>query len=187
MDIPQLSRLQALPPRIRSFLIRAFLCFLVWQVAYQAFLKPERHLDRHVTDLTAYSTASVLTRFYGPTTILQDPPRAVVVVNGARTIGIADGCNALELFILYLAFLICMPASNMRRLVFAFIGVPSIFLLNILRCCGIAWLHMHHPQMVDFAHHYVFAVIVYAFIFYMLTLFSRNLQAKELVPDQGES
>ena len=72
-----------------------------------------------------------------------------------------------------------MPGTLQRRTLFALTGVPAIYVLNVLRCGAIAWLHLNHPQMVDFAHHYLFAVVVYGFIFFMLVQYSKKIRQEK--------
>ncbi len=171
-------RFKSIPPPVRLFLIRALIFFIIWQTIYQFGLKPNRYLDHHVTRITAIATAYIITKTYKSTSVVSEPPKDIISVNGVKIIGIADGCNGLELFVLYLAFLTCMPSTIARKFIFATFGILAIFGLNVLRCCSIAWLNINHPKYVDFAHHYAFTAIIYGFIFYMLTLFSKNILSK---------
>lgn len=166
---------QRIPCSLQIFLKRAIIIFIIWQVLYQFILSPDRLLDKWLTDITAIITAQLVSIFISPATVTFSILSATISINGERSLSIADGCNALELYIIYLGFIIAMPSNIRRLLSFAILGVASIFTLNIFRCFSIAWLHIHHPQWVDFAHHYLFYLIVYGFIFYLWTLYCKNI------------
>jgi exosortase/archaeosortase family protein len=57
-------------------------------------------------------------------------------------------------------------------------GVAGIAVLNIARCTAIGWLNLYHPQWVDFAHHYAFTLIVYAFVFLLWRVYVRTEDKK---------
>ena len=42
----------------------------------------------------------------------------MLYLDGKKIVGVADACNALELFVLYLGFLIAYPSSVKRKLLF---------------------------------------------------------------------
>lgn len=78
---------------------------------------------------------------------------------------IADGCNGLELYILYLGFLVAIPSSVKRKLFYGVFGALVIYLVNMFRCVGLAYMAIYWRDQFDFAHHYLFKVIVYGTIF----------------------
>ena len=88
--------------------------------------------------------------------------------------GVADPCNALELYVLYIGFLFAFPASLKRVLLFSVIGILVIYMVNIIRLAALASMNMHRVSAVDMAHHYVFKMIVYALIFGLWVLFTKK-------------
>lgn len=159
-----------IPKTVRLFLTRALLFFLAWKLLYHLMLQPGRVLDAWLTNITAKATAWAWSLFQPDSRVLTGDPMDFVVVNGTKIVGIADGCNALELYILHIGFIICFPDKSLkRRLFFAVAGIAGIVVLNILRCAAIGWLTINNPSLVDFAHHYAFTLIVYAFVFFTWT------------------
>ena len=97
--------------------------------------------------------------------------------DGRKIVGIADACNALELYILYIGFLFAFPIERKKtkRIIFFLIsGVLIIYIANIIRLAALASMNMHRISAVDMAHHYVFKMIVYALIFGLWILFTRQ-------------
>ena len=152
----------------------------MWKLAYHLLLFPIRFPDKALTGLTAQSTAFVYGIASGANVEVKEGPKVrntfftTLYINDRKAIGIADSCNGLELYVLYIGFLLCIPEKPSRKLLFITVGVLGIFVLNAFRCAGIAWLNLHYVSLVDFAHHYFFKMIIYALIFYTWVSFSRK-------------
>ena len=87
---------------------------------------------------------------------------------------VADPCNALELYVLYLGFLFSFPASLKRVLLFSIVGIVVIYSANIIRLAALASMNIHRIKAIDMAHHYVFKLIVYGLIFGLWVLFTKK-------------
>ncbi|MCB4798122.1 archaeosortase/exosortase family protein [Neotamlana laminarinivorans] len=98
--------------------------------------------------------------------------------NDTLVLYIADNCNALELFILYIGFIICMPSKFWRKVIYIVLGVILIDLINIFRCMGLIYLREYYHAYFDFAHHFLFKAIVYTFTLLIWMRFSRNINFK---------
>ena len=169
---------QSIPPDLQSFLKRALLIFIIWKLVYHLFLFNGRVIDKPLTDFSAKSTVWVMQLFY-PTSqfilkekALHDPELLKDLVyfdfiykDGHTIVGIADACNALELFVLYLGFLLAFPGTLKRKLFFAATGLILIYISNIVRLAALSAMNMQQINAVDMAHHYIFKLIVYAIIF----------------------
>ncbi|MBS0635541.1 MAG: hypothetical protein JSR37_08780 [Verrucomicrobia bacterium] len=164
------------PLAVRLFVKRASVLLLSWILLYQLVLKPSGIPDRWLTAKTASVTAYLLNHWYSPgfNTVNnvwaslgggQREKVSTVFYNNTQYLHIADACNALDLFVLYLGFLFCLPAGKTRMLVFGITGTATIFLLNILRLYALVLLAINKPAWLDIAHHYVFTLIVYSCIF----------------------
>lgn len=68
---------------------------------------------------------------------------------------------------LFVGFIIAYPGKIYFKAIYSFIGIILIILLNISRCTALAMLHNAYPQLTEFAHHYVFKIIVYGLVFYL--------------------
>jgi len=171
---------QQVPVHIRSLLTRAFFIFEVWKLVYHLLLFPIRFPDKQLTDLTAASTAFLYKHLLNEPLVLfreelkRGNPQAVLYVEDNRAIGIADSCNGLELYVLFIAFLFCIPSSVKRQLAFTFIGIGVIFVSNAFRCFGLAYLFLHDYSWANFAHHYLFKMIIYSMMFFEWVLYVKK-------------
>lgn len=178
--------LAEMPRMVKHFLIRAFILFMVWEGVYLGLLQKDRILDGPLTQLTAELTAKTLDIFYPNSYFytLQDTKRtysdgwfehekSVVWKDQQRLIGIADGCNGLNLFMLFLGFILAYPSNIRLKLSFGLGGLIFIFGVNILRCVGLGMVQIHYPNFTIYAHHYIFNVLTYAVVFFLWIKFSK--------------
>jgi exosortase family protein XrtF len=181
------STWHSIPDEVKTFLKRALLIFIIWKIIYNGFLFNGRIIDKPLTDFTSYSTMSVLYKAYPENKFFSkeesssssafDPTTNhmyFVYMNGKKVIGIADVCNGLELYILYIGFLFCFPIKWKRIILFLLAGIITIYIVNVLRCAGIAVLNIRHNYLTDVAHHYVFKLIVYLLIFILWVMYAKN-------------
>jgi exosortase/archaeosortase family protein len=168
------SGLKSIPPDVVHFLKRAFLLFVGWKLLYHLVLFPGRILDRPLTSLTGNATVRMMRTFSAGQTISYDPIPSVVYIDHTKAIGIGDSCNGLELLILYVGFLFCIPAKLKKQIIFSVAGIIGIIFLNCLRCYGLAWLFYENYSLADFAHHYIFKMIIYGIIFYAWVFFTKK-------------
>ena len=174
------SQLNNVPPPVRLFAKRALLLLLSWILMYHVILKPYRIPDRWLSNSTATSTAKLLSLWYAPASFIEKDGWACVVINERSAIRIGDPCNGLDLIILYIGFMICMPTSKKRLLTFSILGTAAIFLLNVLRCAVLAWLSLNKHEWIDFAHKYAFTAIVYCCIFYGWVLYIKQYKTADV-------
>lgn len=177
----------SIPDEVRDFLKRALLIFVVWKLLYGFILFPLRFPDKQLTHVTSGGTRLFLSLVYPANTFSVETVKRTdsadkvlsfdfddILMNGAKIVGIADGCNGLELFVLYLSFLCCVPAAAKRMTLFSFGGLVIIYVANILRCGGIAAMNIKHHSAVEIAHHYVFKILVYGLIFGLWMLYLKT-------------
>jgi exosortase family protein XrtF len=163
-----------IPVSVRKFLLRTLIIFSIWKISYHVYIKPHRLLDVPLTTQTSNNTRQLLSIFYPNyhfTTSANKPANkndffGVTIYNETKkVVTILDPCNALELFIMYTGFIFCMPSNWKRMALFISIGLASIYLLNIIRCAVLGVLNINRSLYIDFAHHYLFTMVVYIAIF----------------------
>jgi exosortase/archaeosortase family protein len=172
-----------MPKDVRNFLVRALVIFLIWKLLYHLLLFPIRIPDEQLTNLTAISTAFLYSHLLDEPKIVlkeeadKDGYYTTLSVPGRRVVGIADSCNGLELLVLYIGFILCLPAPTKTQLYYLFGGIAGIIILNCFRCVGLAWLFMNGYRIADFAHKYLFKMIIYGAMFYTWVRYSKHFDA----------
>ncbi len=179
-----------IPVAIKQFILRIVIILITWKVLYLVFLMPTRILDKPLSQSVASNAAWILNIFTHSTDYtaksengsistengVVSMPLSNIYFHQRNIVSIEDGCNALELFILYAGFIVCMPGSMRKKLIFIVGGVLLIYIVNVIRCAGITYIILYDPKHADFAHHYVFTFIVYSVIIGLWLIFSKNLK-----------
>ncbi|OIR07028.1 hypothetical protein GALL_109350 [mine drainage metagenome] len=181
------STWHTIPTEVQRFLKRALLIFIIWKLIYHLFLFNGRVVDKPLTYWSTKGAEKIMQIFYPNSKLMVKEECNVVprinneitcadylFLNGKKILGVADPCNALELYVLYISFLFAFPSSLKRVFVFSFIGILVIYLANIIRLSALASMNIHRINAVDMAHHYLFKFIVYAIIFGLWVLFTKN-------------
>jgi exosortase/archaeosortase family protein len=177
------------PPQVRIFLLRGLVFFAIWKFLYLFFWAQPRTLDGPLTNTVGRQSVWMLNKLYQTQGFKATPVVAVTRMegeyqvakvskidrDGKHLLNIADDCNGLELFVLYIGFILSMPAAFRRKAIYLLGGVAIIHLVNLLRCVGLSALLMHWDRYFDLAHHYIFKIMVYSTIFVLWVRFSNNL------------
>ncbi len=181
------STWQTIPTEVQRFLKRALIIFIIWKLIYHLFLFNGRVIDKPLTDWSTKGAEKIMQIFYPESKLMvkeETKPDVeykneidhmdFLFLDGRKIIGVADACNALELYVLYLGFLFAYPSSLKRVGLFSLVGILVIYLANCIRLAGLASMNMYRINAVDMAHHYVFKMLVYGLIFGLWVLFTRK-------------
>lgn len=182
-----------IPGSIRKMIVLGTILLVSWKTIYTLWLEPKRTLDQPLTIMVAKQTAYLMQLVWpdGLYGIISENEfrgksysrkieHLFITKNGKVTISIADNCNGLELMVLYAAFIICMPGTWRRKLLFIGSGILLVHFANLLRCMGLVGMHLHWPGLFDFAHHYLFKIMVYSISFALWVAYLKPFTAKEL-------
>ncbi len=173
--------MKLISPEVISFLKAAVLMFFTWKIVYALVLQPSEIPDGWLVRSLASSTTMLLNvidrqdRFSVIHARRQQEnkskgwePHAVIFRNGKHAVlGIHAPCNGLELMVLAAGFIICLHGPVLRKMIYVVFAVVGVFTLNIIRCCLLAEITLHHPVHFDLVHKYLFNIVAYIFIFFL--------------------
>lgn len=153
------------------------------------FIEQQRPiLNESLTKLVGKETSNILNLVYKTTIFETDPfptftrinleeiPQKVYQVKIYKypILGIANSCNGFELIALYIGFLICIDGKWWKKILYIILGSVLIHYANIFRCYALVELVLHNNQFFDLAHHYIYKILLYSFIFSLWYLFLRS-------------
>lgn len=182
--IMALFSLNFLPSAVKKFLLRSLLIFLIWKLLYHLILFPVRIPDKQLTNVTTYLTQQLLFINYPKATVTIESkdvplPRNIIYLNNKKVVGIADGCNGLELYVLYVGFLIAFSGSFKKVMQYAILGTLIIFVLNTFRSYAITLLNIYGSSLTEVAHHYFFKLLIYGIMFLLWMRFTKTTEKNE--------
>ncbi len=186
-----LRNFREMPKEVRIFLWRSAAIFIAWKLLYITVLIPHQIPDAFLVKQLGNGTAVTLNFFYGdkqfqavhttrPVVYGRDTVQATytMVVKGSvkRVLGIYQACDGLELMILYAGFILCFSGGWLRKLLYIIAGIIGLYIINVLRCVMLSYIGMEYPQHFDFAHKYLFNLIVYLFTFLLWVFYVSGLR-----------
>ncbi len=179
------------PKEVLLFLKRATLIFIFWKLLYHLLLYPIRQPDKWLTDLSTNVSANVIkivkpniiTNVIEQESLEPDTKRNIVKselwLNGKKVVRVGDGCNGLELYVIYIGFLWAFWKGWKRFIVYLILGVITIFIINTGRIVGLGWVTLNYNKWFDFLHGYAFKLVVYSVILFFWFLYGKESLTKK--------
>ncbi|NQY05531.1 MAG: exosortase family protein XrtF [Flavobacteriaceae bacterium] len=88
-----------------------------------------------------------------------------LLVHNRYTALIVEGCNAISVIILFIAFVISFYQGIKRTVLFVLVGGTLIYLFNVLRIAIITILYYRFPQYEKILHQIIFPALIYGMVF----------------------
>lgn len=99
-------------------------------------------------------------------------------INQSSVAKIVEGCTAVSVMILFLAFIIAFKGNYKNTVLFGIIGLLIIYVANILRIAILAIGIYHYPEYSDFLHGVVFPGIIYGMVFLLWVIWVKKYAIK---------
>ena len=159
-----------IPKAVKVFAFRGVVLILLWNIVYKLLLEPSGVPDVAMCHFFCNITAKSMSVFY-PGCFVRD---VTVFVNNRPVINIFPACNGLDLLVIYVGFIMCLPTNGKRMLKYILWGSIAICVINYLRFVAISYMVLQRMTITGFAHHYIFTLIVYGFIFLLWRQYSKG-------------
>lgn len=152
------------------FLAKFFLTYMLLTAVYQFYLS---HFDEKRFDVDAITVSVadqsgwLLDIFSVDAGIEKHPkqPALKILYNRRYVARIIEGCNAISVMILFVAFVVAFSGKLKQTLLFILGGCVLIHILNVGRIALLASLIYHFPQYENFLHGVIFPLIIYSVVF----------------------
>lgn len=142
--------------------------YIVLTLLYKFYLNSFEVNDLDgITVLCGKNTEQLL-RFLNYDVVIQKSaqnPWMRIVLNGRQLALVTEGCNAVSVMILFVSFVAAFSGKLKQTLLFIFLGVLSIYILNIIRIALLTVLLINFPKYEDLLHEIVFPLIIYGYVF----------------------
>lgn len=163
------------------FLIKFFGTYLVLFLLYSFYLDKTQNdatpfTCAPITKTVAKQTKYLLNVFGYPTEIKQDTETLAVkiFINNKFTAFIVEGCNAISVIILFIAFIVAFSGKFITTVLYILFGSLLIYITNIVRIVIISIALYEYPQYQNVLHEIIFPSIIYGFTFLLWIIWIRN-------------
>lgn len=161
-----MSLIKEFKPTI-SFLVRFLALYLVLNLLYGLFIDHYSPAPDPVTRRVSDQSAAIL-RLFGTDASSSDSntnPYIGVFKGDQVILSVYEGCNGLNVAIIFVAFLLSFGKPSRKLLWFIPLGLLIIHLTNLLRVVLLFAVSVHLPGFMYFAHKYLFTGIIYVIVF----------------------
>jgi exosortase family protein XrtF len=136
-----------------------------------------------ITNLVAEQSKDVLLFFNKNASTEKHSTQASIKLfyNSKYISRIVEGCNAISVIILYLAFIFAFTGKWKPTIGFLSLGAVAIYILNIVRIALLAVLFYNFPEYESFLHDILFPLIIYGFVFmlWFIWVYKFSIYAKK--------
>lgn len=162
------------------FLLKFFMTYIVGVLIYNLYL------SNFVTELD--SATSLLTEQLANLFALNLPeittfyscnaPVSEIRYFGVPLVKMIEGCNAISVMILFIAFLVAFTGTIKQYLWFVPLGLFILYVSNITRIYLLGMIVLYYPNYVDMAHDYLFPGIIYGTVFILWVIWVKYIVSK---------
>jgi exosortase family protein XrtF len=145
------------------FLAKFVGLYVVLNLLYGFYITSYHPSPDPVTKLASSNSAFVL-RVLGTDVAIVDSarkPTTSLVCDGKSIVSVYEGCNGVNVVIVFLAFIIAFGPFTKRMMWFIPLGILGIHLINLGRITLLFWVSSSMPKYMYFTHKYLFTAIIY--------------------------
>jgi len=141
--------------------------YLLLNTAYGFFIQQYYPTADPFTRALTYQIVWLLSLFdssvtYYPSSYIE----YITIANDRQNmIYVYEGCNSINVMIVYVCFLIAFKGPRRLLLRFVIVGIVGIYSLNLLRIGLLYAVAFYFPEQLYFFHKYLFTGIIYVMVF----------------------
>ena len=149
---------------VLKILLRFVVIYVLLVLGYQFYLNfyENSGLDP-ISVWVADQTVFIQNSFSYPSQMVPGTPEQQTswfYVSGKYVSRMVEGCNAVSVMILFLAFILAFY-QGAKTFIFAAAGLVFLHIINVLRIAGLNILLVELPQYSKIGHDYFFPAIIY--------------------------
>lgn len=161
----------------------SYLVFTLFYNLYLDFFRSPVYFPDYITHLVAKQSEALINSFGYNAKIIphQSELSMKLIINEVYLARIIEGCNAVSIIILFLAFVLSFFGKFKTTLLYLLAGSVIIYGMNIIRIAVLAIGIYEYPQHTQFLHSIVFPLIIYGTIFILWLIWVRIYSQKHIV------
>lgn len=158
--------LQEFKPAI-LFLVKFISLYLIGNLVYGLYITSYAPFPDPVTSWVTEQSSAILHIFgYDTETSLQiGKPNVLVSLDGKSIIAVFEGCNGLNVMIIFVSFVLAFGPINKKLAGFMLSGLVAIHIANLVRIIVLFFIALSFPDYLYFLHKYFFTAFLYVVVF----------------------
>lgn len=152
--------------------------YLLLNTLYGFFIQLYQPTSDPVTQSVAHQVVWFLSFFDYSATLYPSPYVDYIAIANDREnmIYVFEGCNGINVMIVYFCFLVAFRGPCNALLIFALTGIVSIHILNLARIGLLYGVAFYFPDQLYFFHKYLFTGIIYVIVFVLWYFWVRRVK-----------
>lgn len=157
------------------FLGKFFLSYLLLAIVYRFYLATiaDDAIDGITTNVS-FLTSKIANIFGLDIITKADYLQYQIIFKGKYIARIIEGCNAISVIILFIAFIVAFSGKLKVTLLYILGGSLLIYFLNIFRIIFLTVLIYHFPDQEHLLHGVLFPLIIYGIVFLLWIYWVKN-------------
>lgn len=149
------------------FLAKFIVMYVACNLLYGWYITSWYPAPDPVTHWVTDQSAAVLNMLGWETTVHNHSvkPTTYIAHNHKTVIAVYEGCNGLNVLVVFLSFLFAYGPVSKRMLWFVPLGIVVIHLSNLLRIIILFLVSLNLPDFLYFTHKYLFTAFIFLFVF----------------------
>lgn len=162
------------------FLIKFIGIYIIGNLLYGWYITTYHPLPDPLTQWVTEQSSWVLSQTGWRTIIVDHPtkPTTTIYYHAKAVVSVYEGCNGLNVVIIFLAFLFAFGPVNKSLGWFAPLGILIIHVSNLLRIILLFFVALYLPGFHYFMHKYLFTAIIYVVVFLMWVVWIKRQSIK---------
>jgi exosortase family protein XrtF len=161
--------------------------YLVLSFFYGMYLNISEGGSYHpdfITSMVAKQSTAIISGFGYETEIMaqNNNSQMELYINKKYLGSIVEGCNALSIIILFVAFIVAFAQNFKKTFLFILAGAVLIYGVNIIRIVILVIALHHYPEYEKVLHGVVFPALIYEMVFILWMLWVKKLLPKTEAP-----
>ncbi|APY01148.1 exosortase family protein XrtF [Lacinutrix venerupis] len=153
-----------------KFILTFLLVYIGMSLLYKLYLNASvgsQYFPDYITNLVAYQCQALLNFINYNTELVKHltEPSIKLIIRGHYLARVVEGCNAVSVIILFMAFVIAFSGKLKTTIIFLLSGSVIIYVVNLIRIVLISVALYHFPKQSEVLHSVVFPGIIYGMVF----------------------
>lgn len=151
------------------FLAKFIGMYIVANLLYGWYITAYQPQPDPLTQWVTEQSAWILSHTGWRTIVVDHPtkPTTTIFYHAKAIVSVYEGCNGLNVIIIFLSFLFAFGPIKKSLGWFAALGILIIYVCNLLRIILLFFVTLYLPHFHYFMHKYLFTAIIYAVVFAM--------------------
>jgi exosortase family protein XrtF len=148
------------------FVVKFLALYLIGNLLYGFCITAYEPVADPITEWVTRQTASILNIFDAPVIAYSKSDKPMVIIKHIRpVIGVFEGCNGVNVMIVFLSFVLAFGPLNKKLTWFIPTGLLLIHICNLFRIGLLFFISKGYPQQLYFFHKYFLTAFMYGVVF----------------------